>query len=174
MPTDGPADPAARRPAPARVVPLAERPDLLDQVARWGFAEWGHLRPGGDSLEARRERVRATLRQRAIPMTFVALGGQGEAIGTAALILDDIEGDPRNPWLASVYVPPEARRRGIASALVQAVERAAADLGHDRLYLFTASAPELYAGLGWRALERRDYRGESILVMDRGLNSPAG
>ena len=38
-----------------------------------------------------------------------------------------------------------------------------------RLYLFTTSATALYAGLGWRALERRDYRGEHIQVMDKAL-----
>ena len=82
---------------------------------------------------------------------------------------DDIEGDPRNPWLASVYVRPEARRRGIAGLLVRAGEDAARRLGFARLYLFTASVPALYAGLGWQARETRDYRGERITVMDRDL-----
>jgi predicted GNAT family acetyltransferase len=70
-------------------------------------------------------------------------------------LFDDLEGDPRNPWLASVFVPAEQRGKGIASAMVAAVEAAARRLGYPMLYLFTTSAARLYAGLGWRALERR-------------------
>ena len=153
---------------PVRVVPLAERPDLVACVAAWGFAQWGHLTPGR-TLEQRIERVRLGLDPTRVPVTFVALDAAQHPVGTATLMFDDIEGDPRNPWLASVYVRPEARRRGIARLLVRAVEDAARGFGLARLHLFTATAPELYAALGWQARETRDYRGERITVMDRDL-----
>ena len=76
-----------------------------------------------------------------VPIAFVALDDDGGIVGTASLIFDDLEGDPRNPWLASVYVPPEQRKKGIASALVRTVEDAARRLGYSRLYLFTSTAP---------------------------------
>lgn len=66
-------------------------------------------------------------------------------------------------------MPPEQRSRGIASSLVRTVEEVARRIGYSRLYLFTTSASALYAGLGWRPLERRDYRGEHIQVMDKAL-----
>lgn len=151
-----------------RVVPLVERPDLAEQVSVWGFGEWGHLNPG-QTLEQRRAEVQGSLNVERVPIAFVALDDGDGIVGMASLILDDLEGDPRNPWLASVYVPPGHRKKGIASALVRTVEEAARRLGFDRLYLFTSTAPSLYAGLGWRALERRDYRGEHIQVMDKAL-----
>ena len=151
-----------------RIVPIVERPDLVDQVAAWGFAEWGHLNPG-ETLEQRRVRIRGKMNVDRVPVAFVALDDGGGIAGTASLIFDDLEGDPRNPWLASVFVPAEQRGKGIASALVRTVEGAAQRLGYARLYLFTTSAEKLYAGLGWRALERRDYRGEHIQVMDKAL-----
>jgi len=151
-----------------RVVPLVERPDLVEQVSAWGFAEWGHLNPG-QTLEQRTVRVRGKMNVDRVPIAFVALDEEDRIAGTASLIFDDLEGDPRNPWLASVFVPPEHRKKGIASALVRTVEDAARRLGYARLYLFTSSAPTLYAGLGWRALELRDYRGEHIQVMDKAL-----
>ena len=104
-----------------------------------------------------------------IPIAFVALDKSDDIAGTASLVFDDLEGDPRNPWLASVFVPPSQRRKGVASVLVGTVERAAQRLGYSRLYLFTTSASALYAGLGWQALEQREYRGEHIQVMDKAL-----
>ncbi len=151
-----------------RVVPLVELPDLAEQVSVWGFGEWGHLNPG-QTLEQRRAQIQGKMNVDRVPIAFVALGDDDGIVGTASLIFDDLEGDPRNPWLASVYVPPEHRKKGIASALVRTVEDAARRLGYDRLYLFTSTAPSLYAGLGWRTLEQRDYRGEHIQVMDKAL-----
>jgi len=151
-----------------KIVPLVERPDLADQVAAWGFAEWGHLNPG-ETPQQRQVRIRGKMNVDRVPVAFLALDRTDALVGTASLIFDDLEGDPRNPWLASVFVPPEQRGKGIASALVRTVEDAARRLGYSRLYLFTTSATRLYAGLGWRALEKRAYRGEHIQVMDRAL-----
>lgn len=151
-----------------RIVPLVERPDLAEQVSVWGFDEWGHLNPG-QTLEQRRAHIQGKMNVDRVPIAFVALGDDDGIVGTASLIFDDLEGDPRNPWLASVYVPPEHRKKGVASALVRKVEDAARRIGYDRLYLFTSTAPSLYAALGWRTLEQRDYRGEHIQVMDKSL-----
>jgi predicted N-acetyltransferase YhbS len=151
-----------------KIVPLVERPELVDQVAAWGFAEWGHLNPG-QTLQSRTARMRETMDADRVPIVLVALDDAGALVGTASLLFDDLEGDPRNPWLASVFVPAEQRGKGIASALVVAIEGAARRLGYPILYLFTTSAARLYGRLGWRALERRDYRGEHIQVMDKAL-----
>ena len=151
-----------------KIVPLVERPELVDQVAAWGFAEWGHLNPG-QTLQSRTARIRGTINADRVPIVLVGLDDAGALVGTASLLFDDLEGDPRNPWLASVFVPAEQRGKGIASALVVAIEDAARRLGYPQLYLFTTSAARFYARLGWRALERRAYRGEHIQVMDKAL-----
>jgi predicted N-acetyltransferase YhbS len=104
-----------------------------------------------------------------IPIAFVAFDRSDGIVGTSSLVFDDLEGDPRNPWLASVFVSPSQRRKGVASALVGTVEDAAQRLGYPRLYLFTTSASALYSGLGWRTLEQLDHRGEHIQVMDKAL-----
>lgn len=140
----------------------------MPQVAAWGFAEWGHLSPG-QTLQSRIVEIGQMMNVDHVPVALVALDDAGLAAGTASLIFDDLEGDPRNPWLASVFVPIEHRRRGVASALVGAVEDAARRFGYPRLHLFTTSATRLYAGLGWCTLEQREYRGEHIQVMDKAL-----
>ncbi len=151
-----------------KIIPLAERPEFVDQVAAWGFAEWGHLNPG-QTLQSRTARIREGMSIDRVPVVLVALDDAGRMVGTASLLFDDLEGDPRNPWLASVFVPAAQRGKGIASALVLAVEAAARRLGYPKLHLFTTSAARLYGRLGWRALERREYRGEHVQVMDKLL-----
>jgi predicted N-acetyltransferase YhbS len=152
-----------------KIVPLAGYPALTEIVAAWGFSEWGHLNPSETLAEREAWMRRETLNTDRAPLTFVALDDGDRAVGTAALLFDDLEGDPRNPWLASVYVPPERRGQGIASALVHTVEDAARRFGYRQLYLYTSTAPRLYAGLGWRALETTRYRGDEIQIMDRAL-----
>ncbi|SEP31029.1 Acetyltransferase (GNAT) family protein [Rhodospirillales bacterium URHD0017] len=151
-----------------KIVPLVEHPEFVDQVAAWGFAEWGHLNPG-QTLQSRTAEIHERMHVDRLPIVLVALDDADMLVGTASLLFDDLEGDPRNPWLASVFVPAGQRGKGIASALVVAIEDAARRLGYPILYLFTTSAARLYAGLGWRALERRAYRGEHIQVMDKAL-----
>ena len=151
-----------------KIVPLVERPEFVDQVAAWGFAEWGHLNPG-QTLQSRTAEIHERMNVDRLPIVLVALDDADMLVGTASLLFDDLEGDPRNPWLASVFVPVGRRGKGVASALVTAIEAAARRLGYPTLYLYTVSAARLYAGLGWRALERRDYRGEHIQVMDKAL-----
>jgi GNAT superfamily N-acetyltransferase len=93
------------------------------------------------------------------------------ACGTASLVVDDAESRPDlSPWLASVFVAPEARGRGYARVLVTAVESAARAAGMPTLWLFTDTAEALYADLGWKpvgtiieqgkpeCLMRRDFR----------------
>jgi hypothetical protein len=51
-----------------------------------------------------------------ILIVLIALDDAGTPTGTASRLFDDLEGDPRNPWLASVFVPVEQRDKGIVSS----------------------------------------------------------
>ena len=152
--------------AACTIVPLAERPDLVPLVAEWGHATWGHLTPGATAAK-RAERLKRHLQIDAVPSTVVALDAAGVPVGSAALLAHDIEGDPRGPWLASVYVVPERRGEGFGKAVVSAIEASAARAGIELLYLFTPDKMSFYASLGWTAIESLDHRGEHITVMTK-------
>jgi GNAT superfamily N-acetyltransferase len=70
-----------------------------------------------------------------------------------------------SPWLAGVYVVPEARRRGIASSLVRYAESFAAEVGVGRLYLHTDGSESLYQRLGWLPVGREPYEGSVVSIM---------
>ncbi|GEN27204.1 N-acetyltransferase GCN5 [Halovibrio variabilis] len=137
-------------------------------VAGWTFAAWGHLHPGL-TLEQAIERTKANCGQAGVPSIFVAMQGE-TPIGTASLIADDMSIRREfTPWLASVFVVPEWRGQGIASALVRQVETEATAKGLERFYLYTPDQQSLYRRLGWQELESLEYRGETVTVMSRQL-----
>jgi GNAT superfamily N-acetyltransferase len=164
------------------IAPLADHLELVPTVAGWLHQEWGYLYPGG-SLQSRIEQVYERAQPEGIPTVFIALAGE-TAVGTSGLLQYDSAVDRAietahtaaadrgkadlkwlerrvipTPWLVSVYVVPEYRRRGIASRLVRHAMGAARRVGVDKLYLYTDTpgAEALYRSLGWQILERLVY-----------------
>ncbi|QDU27604.1 acetyltransferase [Anatilimnocola aggregata] len=146
------------------ILPLAARPDTIEQLAAWHFGEWGKLNPTND-IAARSLKLQRHLQEHAIPTTFVGVEGT-ELLGSASLVEQDLDLRPEyTPWLASVFVAPEHRARGIGRQLVERIMAEAESLGVTKLYLFTFHHERFYASLGWHRVEGAVYRGEPITIM---------
>jgi len=148
---------------------LADHQSFIPTLVRWHHAQWSYLRPG-DTIEDRTARIQTQLGRKQIPTTFVAYetteGGAETVIGSASLLVHDLDTRPDlSPWLASVYVAEEHRRQGVGSALVRRAVQEAAELGIERLYLFTPDRAKFYARLGWSAIERCFFGGSLQTVM---------
>ena len=150
---------------PLLVRPVAATPHL-PVIAAWLHAQWWEA--GGYTLEATEAFLRDA-KGPAAPCVLVA-ERDGEALGTATFDTDDLPNRPDlSPWLASVLVKPEARRQGIATALVAAVERLALAQGVRRLWLFTPDQASFYAARGWVRAGVEEYRGSPVVLMRREL-----
>ena len=153
----------------ARIFPmtieyLADHQETLDTLVQWMHQEWGHVR-GGETLEQRRKRFADSMNRDRIPLTVVALEG-GELLGSASLIAHDMETRMElSPWLASVFVAEQYRRRGIGAELVRRIMSEAGRLKVPLLYLYTVHSERFYAALGWSLLERTAYRDQKIVIM---------
>ena len=146
-----------------RIEYLADHPSFLPSLAQWHHAQWSYL-DVGVSVE---QRVTALQKhgKAQVPTTAIALS-DSRLLGSASLIAHDMDTHPElSPWLASVYVAPEYRRRGIGSALVQRIVAEATSLELASLYLFTPDKEQFYTRLGWIVLERTMYRGYAQVVM---------
>lgn len=154
------------------IVPLAEHPEAIPDLARWHLAEWGHY-SASRTRESTEARLRRHLASDGIPLTMVALEG-GEPVGSAALVWNDLKTRPElSPWLADVVVDPAWRRRGIGSKLVARLAEEARERGVETLYLYTPDQERLYARLGWELMGRVEYREEEVAVMRLHLRPPA-
>jgi GNAT superfamily N-acetyltransferase len=144
---------------------LADQVSHLPLLAKWHHAQFGYLNPA-NTVERYVERLTASLQKSELPMTFVALRDD-TLFGSASLVAQTITHPHLSPWLSSVYVDPAYRGRGIASALIGTVERAAAGMGFEKIYLFTPASEKLYAALGWELMEYSQYRDLKIAIMSK-------
>ena len=156
----------------ARIEYLADFPEATPILAAWHHAEWADVIPDWP-----REQVEADLRahtgRRQIPTTFVAVDGD-QFVGSASLLVDDLEGWKQlGPWLASVYVVPQWRRRGIGSRLVTRVVEEARALEIPTLYLWTPDRQEYYLRLGWQFVTRGHCGAQEVTIMRRTTDTVA-
>lgn len=149
-----------------QIVAVSERPDLAPLIARWRVEAFFQY-PGGYTIEAMTARI---LAPDSGPRESFMLFADGEPAGTAGLVRSDLESrQDLTPWLAGVFVPPDFRGRGHASALVRRVEAFARDAGLERIWLYTSSASGLYRGLGWQHAGEEQDHGRTVALMCRDL-----
>lgn len=150
-----------------RILAVSGCPALAPLVAGW-LVEAFHRQPGDMTVEAMTALILAP--PRGAEESFVLFEGD-RPVGTASLAHDDLPSRPDlTPWLAGVFVLPDCRGRGHASALVRHVEGAARAASIAGLWLYTRTAERLYAGLGWERVGLERDKGREVVLMRRRLD----
>jgi GNAT superfamily N-acetyltransferase len=131
---------------------LRERSEFFDVVADRIWQAW--WKPRGRPLDHISSRLRENLNAEPIPLGLVAHAGD-RFLGTASVIAFDLDERPQfSPWVAAVWVEPDARRHGIGAALVDHATEATFSLGLTRVYLCARrERATFYQRLGWRRIE---------------------
>jgi len=142
--------------------------DLLDVINRTNRAAYRHLIPPAEYRDPFTTREDLVAR---MDRTAFYLYRDGErVVGVAALCVRGADAGK----VRCVYVLPSHQRRGIGSALMCHIEREAARLGLDRLYLKAVAAAQgaiqFYRGLGYHARERLARSGGDVIVMEKHLS----
>ena len=148
-----------------RIGYLCDHPRHLASLARAHVEAFGGLLPKWTQAEAAAE-LESHRERRAVPTTLVALE-RGQWLGSASLLQNDHE-DIRqySPWLASLYVRPEARGRQLGAALVGHCVAEAGALGIACLFLYcTEDLCPWYRRLGWSEHDRIQLGPLRVVVM---------
>ncbi len=147
-------DPSDVRIRPAR---LDDADAFADQRLHL-FASQGDLSRGADLPSLRQETRAAFLHALAedVCAAWLAVQGNHRIVGSAALVFAPRLPSLRNPtrteaWLAHLFVEPDARRRGIGTALLHAALHESRRRGFVRLRLHaTGDGRALYERFGFR------------------------
>lgn len=127
---------------------LCRHPEHADNVALWIYNEFVVNSPRIAALDTLKNRFQNTS-ETEWPITFIAIEGC-QCVGTVSIVGNDLKTqNALTPWLASVIVSPEYRKRGIASTLINHACSAAKALGFEKIYLRTEHAAQYYERLGW-------------------------
>ena len=110
----------------------------------------------------------------ALPITFVAVAGE-TLLGTVGLWRCDlISRQDLYPWMAALYVAPEARGQGLAGKLQQHVIEYARAQGYGELFLYSACR-DFYERFGWQYIgEGLDYPASAVSLYRYDLSLSRG
>ncbi|MEO8161777.1 MAG: GNAT family N-acetyltransferase [Arenimonas sp.] len=149
-----------------RIEPIEAHRDAVATLAGWHHAQWGHLYSHWTQEVALAELQEHAARATGLPTTLVAVEDEA-LLGSVSLVLEDAPelAEHGSPWLASLYVIPQARGRGIGARLVHAAVARAAVEGIAELFLFTPEHRDFYQRLGWRPLARTALKGTPVDLM---------
>jgi predicted N-acetyltransferase YhbS len=151
-----------------RIEHLMDCKQFIPTIAAWQQEEFGYLNPNG-TVEERVARLSKANDRQQLPISLVAMSPDRNAlVGSANVLATTLTHKHLTPWLSSVFVPPEQRGKGIASALTLAAASEARRLGFEMIYLFTPRNESLYARLGWATFDRVALNGVPAAVMARG------
>jgi len=133
------------------IIPIKQVPHHHDHAAQLSLDAWKHDFPE-DTLQTYLDMFTATgtYANRFVEV-FAALNQADELLGLATLVDDDeLPGaiEP-GPWLAAVFVVPEARKLGVGSALINHVVSRSRELGYSEMFLYTEDQQEWYQKRGW-------------------------
>lgn len=124
---------------------LADHAAVIGTLAEWFEREWAPYYGTQGPGDARADLQSRCNRDR-LPVGLVAIEDD-LVLGTAALDRDATTG--LVPSVVGLFVAREYRRQGVASALLEAAERLAADLHYDELFISTSVLGELLKRRGW-------------------------
>ena len=157
---------------PFTISDLRQCPEFFDIVADRIWQAW--WKADGHPLDYISGRLRENMSTTPIPLALVAHDGKS-FLGTASVIASDLAERPQlTPWVAAVWVEPDARQHGVGGALVNRAAQDCFALGVSRAYLCARPQPSaFYERLGWIPIER-DVGPHHLSVFIRDANPEAG
>jgi len=144
---------------------LWEIPSLAPILAAAHAREWGHLYTNWNREVALAD-FKSETEKSAIPTTWVIHDRTGIPMGSVSLVKDDLPGYPDlNPWLASLFVFPEFRGRGLGKLLVRQALDFLRHQKYPHAYLFTEDQVPFFANFGFAIHGPAQANGHAVTVM---------
>lgn len=133
-------------------------------IAKWIYEEWAYAFPLR-TLQDIQKGLFGRMNEDEMPITLIAHDERG-VLGTASLKASDMDIlQDLTPWLSSVFVHPDYRGQGVASALTAEIGKIARQKGFDKLYVFNPITQGVFEKLGWSVLQTVQYGGKELAIL---------
>ena len=137
-------------------------------IAKWIYEEWSYAFPM-QTLQEIQKALFGRMNETEMPITLVAHDERG-VLGTASLKASDMEILTEiSPWLSSVFVHPDYRGQGVASALVAEIEKIARQQGISKLHVFNPINQGVFEKMGWTVLQTVQYGGKELAILAKEI-----
>ncbi|MGE0544352.1 MAG: GNAT family N-acetyltransferase [Dehalococcoidia bacterium] len=156
-------------PDPVTIQLLADNEHLIAAVGEMRWREWGHAPEPEDPAWWVDTTAREAGRDR-LPVTWVAIGEDGEALGAVGLGEFDIEERrDRSPWVLGMIVRLDRRGAGIGRRLLAQLAAWTGAQGYDQVWVATGGpAIGFYQACGWELIETVEQAsGETATVLTK-------
>jgi hypothetical protein len=136
-------------------------------IAHWYFQQWSI--PTKDTIASL-----SGFPTQGIPFQIVMnVGNKQVATGGIYQKVKLLAVEPRfkefGPWLAVIYTARGHRQQGFGTLLCKKIEEIAKGMELKEIYLYTHTAESMYKKLGWKEMERIQYKGNETVVMRKEL-----
>jgi N-acetylglutamate synthase-like GNAT family acetyltransferase len=137
-------------------------------IGKWIYEEWSYAFPLR-TLQDIQKGLFGRMNENEMPITLVAHDERG-VLGTASLKASDMDIlQELTPWLSSVFVHPDYRGQGVASALVAEVEKIARQLGFSRIHVLNPITQGVFEKMGWSVLQTVQYGGKELAILVKNI-----
>jgi N-acetylglutamate synthase-like GNAT family acetyltransferase len=144
---------------------LCDVPFFAPALAEAHAREWGHLYAHWNQETALAD-FSLEKPESDLPTTWVAHHPSGILMGSVSLVLDDLPGHPGlNPWLASLYVFPEFRGRGLGRVLTQKALDFLRQVKCPHAFLFTEDQVPFFSKFHFAVHTKTQAQGKKVTLM---------
>lgn len=144
---------------------LREVPSYAPVLAAAHAREWAHLYADWNEAVALSD-FEAEQKMTDVPTTWVAHHPSHGPMGSVSLVRDDLPDRPGlNPWLASLFVFPHFRGRGLGKVLVQEVLGFLQDRNYPEVFLFTENRVAYFSKFRFTIHDHAQAEGHAVTVM---------
>jgi len=102
-----------------------------------------------------------------LPICLVALK-RNLFLGSVALRQKSASHEHLSPWVTSLFVMPDERRKGIGTKLIKAVEDLSINLGFSKIYSRSATAIDFFRKNNWIPFDRIEESNLTIFKKELG------
>jgi len=153
------------------ITKLIDHPESLDELVPLLYDEFKRYIPD-KVIDDVRSAIKQRMNRYSLPLGFVA-HVKGELAGTVCLKEVELAYlTDKTPWLASLYLKPEYRGKGLGRFLERRIVEFAAFMGYPHLWLYTDSHQGYYQKLGWENELTENHHGLDIVIMKKILKTP--